>query len=356
MIALQAVTPDTLAKSVSGVSLLEARKIVSAVHRQGRLPASVRSVTRLSLESVRSLGNLPQLQTNVVYRSRIDPFVKYVHETSDGHVIETVRIPLNHPRRFSVCVSSQAGCALGCAFCATGRIGLHRNLEVWEIVEQVREVHRGLDQAKQQRVHGIVFQGMGEPLSNLDNVITSIYVLSEPSALAIDARNITVCTAGLPSGIRRLAREAPKVRLAVSIGSVRAETRRQLMPVARAYPLAEVLEATLEHARVTGLAPMWALTLLAGINDSIEDAHALAALARSFAEQCGFRPRISIIPFNPIGGGNSGDFSRTDPEKERAFRNVLHEAGLSTHKRYSGGSDVLAACGQLAGAKETPSS
>ena len=282
-------------------------------------------------------------------RSAIDPFVKYALDVGEGETIETVRIPLHDPRRFSVCVSSQVGCALACAFCATGRMGLRRNLETWEIVEQVRVVRRGLGSPdKRTRVHGVVFQGMGEPLANLDRVLAAIRVMSDPSALAIDARAITVCTAGIPSGIRRLAREAPKVRLGLSIGSARGEVRRSLMPIERANPLEDVLDAAVEHAQVTGLAPMWAVTPLAGVNDTEADGRAIAELALRFAERAGVRPRISVIPYNAIDDGGSDPFTRADSAREDAFRAAMRGAGLGSHKRYSGGGDVNAACGQLA--------
>ena len=205
-LALQALTPDALAKAL-GLPAAEARKVVSSVHR-GTVPRGVR---RESMRAVRERGSVPSLEVRSVQRSAIDPFVKLALGTHDGHVVETVRIPLERAGRFSACVSSQAGCALACAFCATGRLGLARNLEAWEIVEQVRLVRGTL--APGERVHGVVFQGMGEPLSNADRVIDAIRVMCDPSALAIDARAMTVCTSGLPAGIRRLARhERFKVR------------------------------------------------------------------------------------------------------------------------------------------------
>src|SRR5262249_15522223 len=155
-------------------------------------------------------------------------------------------------------VSSQVGCALACAFCATGRLGLRRNLETWEIVEQVRVVRRGLVAAGMGRGHGVVFQGMGEPMANLDRVLEAVAVMSDPSGLAIDSRAMPVCTSGLPSGIRRLAAEAPKVRLGISIASARRDVRRRLMPIEKSHGLDDVLEAAAEHARITGLSPMWA--------------------------------------------------------------------------------------------------
>jgi 23S rRNA (adenine2503-C2)-methyltransferase len=229
-------------------------------------------------------------------------------------------------------------------------MGLARNLESWEIVEQVRVVKRTLDAARGERVHGVVFQGMGEPMANLDRVLEAIAVLSDPCGGAIDARAMTVCTSGLPAGIRRLARDAKKVRLGVSFGSALVETRRALMPIERAHPLDEVLDAAAEHARLTGLAPMWAVTLLAGVNDGPEHARALAARMRAFAETTGgVRPRLSLIPYNAIDEDAANDpFARASDEREAAFRDALAAEGVFAHKRYSGGADVRAACGQLA--------
>ncbi len=352
MIFLQAVTPQALADAVEGVSLEEARRIVGAVYRHDCLPHTVRNVRRASVDAVRAATTIPELTVRGTHRSRIDPFIKFALETADGRVIETVRIPLERVGRFSVCVSSQAGCGLGCSFCATGRIGLQRNLETWEIIEQVRVVRRSLDRAAKERVHGIVFQGMGEPLANLDNVIEAIRVASEPSGLAVDGRAITVCTAGIPRGIRRLSREAPKVRLGISITSARPNVRSSLMPIDQAHPLEEVLEAAAEHARLTRIAPMWAVTPMENVNDTEEDALALARLARDFADKTGVRPRISIVPYNAIDSNHPPLYARSGAARESAFRRTLSEAGLPSHKRYSGGSDVSAACGQLAGVRK----
>jgi len=340
-IALQAITPAALAARVPGVTLAEARKIVAMVHRDEPV-AATSAIRRAAADAVRAAGAVPEVEVRREEASALDPFVKYVIGLGDRAVVETVRIPLERAGRFSACVSSQVGCALACRFCATGRLGLRRNLEAWEIVEQVRVVRRRLPAGA--RVHGVVFQGMGEPLANLDRVLEAIAVMSEPSALRIDARAITVCTAGLPHGIRRLAREAPQVRLGWSIGSALAVTRRALMPIARAHDDTEVLDAVIEHARVTGHAPMWAVTLLDGVNDGDEHAAALAERARAFRAAAGVTPRLSVIAYNPTGPGDPFVRSR----REAAFRAVLGEAGLPSHRRYSGGGDVAAACGQLA--------
>jgi 23S rRNA (adenine2503-C2)-methyltransferase len=364
MLALQAVTPERLAAAVPAVTLAEARKLVAQVHR-GEPIAPSSAIRRSAAQAVRAAGHVPALALVTETPSQLDPFVKYLLAAPDGARFEAVRIPLEHRDRFSVCVSSQVGCALACAFCATGRLGLTRNLDAWEIVEQVRVVRARLPRG---RVTGVVFQGMGEPLANLDEVLAAIAVLSSPCALGIDARAITVCTAGLPVGIRRLAAEAPNVRLGVSIHSALAPRRASLMPIARAHALDDVLAAAADHARATGLAPMWAVTLLAGVNDSDEDARALAACAREFHAATGRRPRISILAYNPISDRRPGiDPARSEArtglpweegvpqrgphlEFQRSTREAAYRAalGLPSHRRYSGGSDVGAACGQLA--------
>lgn len=354
-IALQGLSPAALARAIPELSIEEARRVVSQVHRDEDPKTPSSGIRRGSREAVVRAGWIPALTIEAERASKIDPFVKYALRTADGHVVETVRIPLEHPGRFSVCVSSQVGCALACAFCATGRLGLLRNLETWEIVEQVRIVRRGLvglaRGAGPSRVHGVVFQGMGEPMANLDRVLAAIEIMNEPSALAIDSRAITVCTSGLPSGILRLAREAPKVRLGLSIGSALVETRRHLMPIERSHSIHDVVTAAVEHAKLTGLAPMWAVTLLAGVNDGVEHAQALADLVASFRDRTGRSPRLSVIPYNAIGAAESGaadPFARTNDEREQAFRDALRDRGVFSHKRYSGGGDVDAACGQLA--------
>src|SRR5689334_4724648 len=184
MLALQALTPEDLVSAVPEASLAGARKIIAAVHRGEPVVASPR-VSRAAASAVTAAGQVPTLAVLAETARAIDPCVKYHLAAPDGARFEAVRIPLEQPARVTVCVSSQVGCALACAFCATGRLGLARNLAAWEIVEQVRVVRAHLrgDRASIARVHGVVFQGMGEPLANLDAVLQAIRVFSEPCAL-----------------------------------------------------------------------------------------------------------------------------------------------------------------------------
>ena len=348
MHALQGLDPHALARLFPELSDAEARRVLSGVVRHGPrlLEGPVPQLRRAGLAALRARGHVPTLALTSERKSQVDAFVKYLFTAADGAALESVRIPLEQPGRFSVCVSSQVGCALACAFCATGKLGLRRNLEAWEIVEQVRLVRERLP--ADGRIRGVVFQGMGEPLANLDRVLAAISVLSDPSALAIDARAITVCTSGLPSGIRRLARESPMVRLGLSIASARPDLRRRLMPIDAAHPLPDVLTAVVEHAQLTGLAPMFAVTLLRDHNDGEADALALADLVHDFTSRAGLRPRLTILAYNAIASAADDPFTRTADATESRFRDILAERGVFTHRRYSGGSDVDAACGQLA--------
>lgn len=346
-IALQGVTPQRLTALLPGITLAEARRVVATVNAGGDISLPHSGVRRVTRELVCTRGHVPTLTVEQSQKSDYDAFLKLAFRTHDARVIEAVRIPLEQEGRFSVCVSSQVGCALGCTFCATGRMGLARNLETWEIVEQVRLMRATLDRAAGERIHGVVFQGMGEPLSNFERVAEAVRVLSEPSGLAIDMRNITVSTAGLPGGIRRLARDLPNVRLAWSLGSARLSVRTSLMPINRAHPLEETYAAVCEHTTTTGHSPLWAITLLKGVNDSDADALALAELAQRFRADTSRSPRISVIPYNPIADDDTDPFERTRDDAERRFREVMKSVGVFTHRRYSGGGDVAAACGQL---------
>jgi 23S rRNA (adenine2503-C2)-methyltransferase len=326
--------------------LTTARKICAGVHQRGddelglRMPKMSR---RKSVDAMAARYRVGKLVVVAREASSLDPFVKYVLACEDGAQIEAVRIPLEKPGRFVVCVSSQVGCAIGCRFCATGRMGLQRNLEAWEIVEQVRVVRRDLPAGG--RVHGVVFQGMGEPLANVERVMAAIRVLHHPCGASIDQRAITVCTVGVPSAIRKLAASGLRVRLGLSITAARPAVRRSLVPVEASNPLAEVLDAAAEYVAVTGDAPMFAVTPLSGVNTSDEDVDAFGAMVQAFRARTGVSPRVSIVPYNAIGGDDP--FVRAGDEESKRFRDRLSALGVPVVLRYSGGSDVGAACGQL---------
>ena len=271
---------------------------------------------------------MPRLAIAARQRST-DGTEKFLFRLADGQGVETVAIPEGD--RLTLCVSSQAGCALACAFCATGAMGFQRNLEVHEIAGQVREM-RLLEPPI--AVTNIVFMGMGEPLMNWKNVSPTLTILNSPDALAIGARHITVSTVGILPGIVALGERPEQFRLALSIHAPTEDQRRELMPVNTKYPLADVIEAAKAFdRRVT-----FEYVMLGGVNDRSEDALNLARLAR----EC--RAFVNLIPLHP--GGAMG-FTPTPASEIVRFARALRRDGVEVAGRKSRGKDIAAACGQL---------
>lgn len=343
--AIQAQLPEEVADEHS-LKLGEVRRVLARIHQRGQdaLDIELPQVSRRTRETLTNHYRIGRLSVVTTANSSLDPFAKIISQTEDQELIETVRIPLAKTGRFSVCVSSQLGCGLGCRFCRTGQLGLLRNLDAWEIVEQVRLVRRTLP--NDARVSGVVFQGMGEPLANVEAVVRAIRILSDPCGQCVDQKAITVCTAGLPSALRRLTQANLRVRVGLSIGNARRDRRQQLMPIESRCSLDDSVAALIEHTRTTGQTPMLAYTLIHDENTSPEDARALRELALRIGEESGRMPRLSLIAYNPQGPDDS--FSRAGDSESERFRLALIDAGFPVVRRYSGGADISAACGQLA--------
>ena len=262
--------------------------------------------------------------------------IKFLWELPDQKRVESVLI-MSEDRR-TVCVSIQVGCPAKCAFCASGREGLKRNLSPAEVVEQVLHIDRFLHE-KGERVSHIVFMGMGEPMENYDTLVTSIEILNSPDAFNISQRRITVSTVGVVEGIRKLAQESFKVNLVLSLHAPNQHLRKKIIPYARRYCLEEILIAMDEYASLTRRDITYEYTLLAGINDQPEHAEELAQLLKG--KQC----TVNLIPYNPVDG-----LSLKRPEKDviEEFRSILEDSCLNVTWRYTKGKDIAAACGQLA--------
>ncbi len=254
---------------------------------------------------------------------------KFLFRLHDGEAIETVAIPEDN--RVTLCISSQAGCALRCAFCATGAMGFSRNLGVFEIAGQVREM-RLLEPPV--NVTNIVFMGMGEPLMNWKAVDPTLTVLNDPRALGIGARHITISTVGVLPGIVALGKRREQFRLAISIHAPSDELRQGLMPINTKFPLAEVIEA----AKVFDRRVTFEYVMLGGVNDKPAHAEQLVRLAR----EC--RAFVNLIPLHP--GGSQG-FVPTPPKEIARFARLIRERGVEVAIRKSRGMDIAAACGQL---------
>jgi len=260
----------------------------------------------------------------------------------DQAQIETVL--MRYPERATVCVSSQAGCAMGCTFCATGQAGFERHLDVGEIVEQVLRAA----QASPQRVSNVVFMGMGEPLANYDNTWDAIHRLHDD--LGLSARRITVSTVGVVPGMRRLAEEDLPVTLAVSLHAPTDEERERLVPLNRRYPIAEVLDAAADYAGAKGRRVTFEYACIAGENDSPAQAEALGNLLGAFPGVGG--AHVNLIPLNPTDG--FGGHAPTAPSI-RAFADRLRAHGVTATVRRNRGTDIAAACGQLRSREAMPS-
>ncbi|HET7456217.1 MAG TPA: 23S rRNA (adenine(2503)-C(2))-methyltransferase RlmN [Gemmatimonadaceae bacterium] len=272
--------------------------------------------------------SLPRLAL-AARQSSSDGTQKFLFRLADGEAIETVAIPDGD--RMTLCISSQAGCALKCSFCSTGVMGFSRNLEVHEIAGQVREL-RLLDAPIV--ATNIVFMGMGEPMMNWKAVDPTLTILNSPAGLGIGARHITISTVGVLPGIVALGERPEQFRLAISIHAPSDELRQQLMPINTKYPLADVIAAAaVFDRRVT-----FEYVMLGGVNDRVEHALQLAKLARD----C--RAFVNLIPLHP--GGAMG-FTPTPANEIQAFARELRDAGIEVAIRKSRGIDIAAACGQL---------
>ncbi len=254
---------------------------------------------------------------------------KYLWRLADGEAIESVLIPSGARR--TLCISSQAGCALGCSFCATGRMGFRRNLSVFEIAAQVREI---VLRHPEEKPTNVVFMGMGEPLLNWPAVDATLTILNSPEGFGVGARHITVSTVGILPGMAEFAKRPEQFRLAISLHAPTSAQRRTIMPVEKKYDLAQVVEA----ARAFDRRVTFEYVMIAGVNDRDADADELVRLARRL------RALVNILPLHPGGGG---DLVPTTADRIRAFAERLRNQGVEASVRRSRGLDINAACGQL---------
>jgi len=297
-------------------------------------------VLRARLEEMAVVA-MPEVMTENV---STDGTRKWLMGLDDGQRIEVVFIP--EKDRGTLCISSQVGCALDCSFCATGKQGFNRNLTTAEIVGQVRQASRrlqGVVTDRDRAITNIVLMGMGEPLLNFDAVLPAIDILLDDLGYGISKRRLTLSTAGVVPAILRLA-EVTDVALAISLHAPDDTLRDQLVPINRRYPIAELLDAVRTYLGKLGdwRSVTIEYTLMDGVNDSLEQAEALANLLTDLRE----RSKINLIPFNPFPGSG---YRRPSEARVRAFQTHLLERGFATMLRTTRGEDIDAACGQLAG-------
>ncbi len=343
---ISGMTPDELGAWVAahGQPSYRLRQIADAVWKDGgqteatafrTLPLALREALAAEL----ALDTVGDTELRVADGGLTE---KALHRLRDGALIESVL--MHYPargtsrERHTLCISSQAGCAVGCPFCATGELGFGRDLEVAEIVDQVRHAARRLA-VDGKHVTNIVFMGMGEPLLNLDRVLAAVEALNDPHRFGLGARHITVSTSGVVPGIRRLTALGPQFTLAVSLHAARDALRDVLVPLNRRWPVAEVVEAAREHGRATGRRISYEVTMISGINDTPADAKAIVALL------CNDHAHVNLIPMNPVA---HTPWQASPMPVIEAFAGTLREAGIGTTIRRNRGQEVGAACGQLA--------
>lgn len=324
----------------AGCKPVHAETIWAAIHRRRASDVAMMHEVPVRVRDALQAAGL-RIGTPAVVREQAsaDGFTrKFLLRLADGEVVETVL--MRYTGRVTACVSTQAGCAMGCVFCATGQAGFRRQLTAGEIVAQVLQVARVLD-ARGERLRNVVLMGQGEPLHNYAAVVRAIEMMLDQKGLELAAERVTLSTVGVVPGIRRLADERRPMSLAVSLHAATDAERAAFVPVARRWPLAELMEACRHFTARTGRGIFFEWTLIEGRNDSPEDA---AALARLLAGQ---RGQVNLIPLNPTAGYEGAP---TAHARARAFQAVLREHGLASTLRQRRGIDIAAGCGQLAGA------
>ncbi len=299
-----------------------------------RRVSQIGEITPLALAFRQKLQEDGYFITDIVQAGRLadpDGTVKFVFQTEDGCRVESVR--LQDGRRSTLCISSQAGCKMGCLFCATGQLRFERSLTAGQIADQVYKIEKDCGKA-----NNIVYMGMGEPLDNFDEVIKSVEILNDNRGAGIGIRHITVSTCGLPDAIERLADAAITPRLAVSLNAADDDVRTRLMKIAKKYPLKKLMAALRNYQKKNRRRITFEYCMIEGINDSDQQAKKLLNLLK------GLMANVNLIEFNPFEGCG---FVPSSPRRIGGFASILQQGGLETVIRYKRGQKIRAACGQL---------
>ena len=314
-----------------------AKSVIKYIHRLGVCDYAKMHDIKAALRNKLARISAWEFPTIINEQRASDGTYKWLLRLKDGNPIETVLIPQKH--RKTLCISTQVGCALNCAFCATARQGFKRNLDCGEIVAQLWLINRRLHAMSESEVSNVVFMGMGEPLLNFDAVIQAASLMTDDLAYGIPGRKVTISTSGYVPGILRL-KAVQNISLTVSLHAPNDTLRNRLVPINRKYPIAVLLDAVRQFldARGSNTSLTFAYVMLKDVNDTMPAAMELVRLLK------GMSAKVNLIPFNNFV--QSG-FSCSDAETLSCFRSMLHEHGIVTTVRRSRGSDITAACGQL---------
>ena len=312
-------------------------------HKRAASFEQMTDISKALRSRLNALAYISHLKILAKVKSQLDDTTKYLFELEDGEKVESV---LMYDRgRVTCCISTQIGCAQGCAFCATGASGFVRNLTASEIINQIMTIEddiRGLERTigphGVKSITNVVLMGMGEPFANYRELIKAIQLMNAPEGLMIAARKITISTSGLVPQIRRFTREETQVGLAISLNATNDEVRSQLMPVNKRYPIRDALLACKEWALAVNRWLTVEYILMKDINDSLADAKQLCKLLH------GIPSKVNLIAYNPVDGL---PFQQPDPEQVERFRQRLADSHFVAPVRISRGADISAACGQL---------
>lgn len=319
-----------------GLPAFRARQLHSWIYAKG--VGSIDEMTDLSLDvrqRLKGIAKVPLLKLAHLQVSS-DGTRKYLFELPDGKMVESVLMAFSDRPSLTACVSSQVGCAVGCTFCATGYLGFTRNLSAAEIIDQVMSIQR----ESGQRVANVVYMGQGEPLLNVEEVIKSVSIMMK--SVGIGARHVTVSTSGIVPGIKRLAEENLQITLALSLHAPDSETREQIVPITRKYPLSDLISSLRDYADTTGRRVTVEYVLLKGVTDTPEQARQLADLVADIP--C----NINLIPYNPTRNPDDAiAYERPSLESQRRFKHLAEGSGKTVTIRLERGTDIDAACGQL---------
>ncbi len=344
-------TPDTFSihDEAKIISLLEANgekkfrygQIENAIYKNNiRDFDEMTTLSRKVRDLLKENCFFQSLKIHSTMTSKDGQTTKFLFKTFDDQMIESV-IMRHKSGRNTLCVSSQAGCPMACTFCATGKLGLLRNLEFYEIIEQIMIANELLEK-EDKKIRNIVYMGMGEPFLNYKNVKESIRIASNQKKLDLSSRRITISTCGIVPGIKNLAEDYPQVSLAISLHAPNDETRRKIMPVDHTYPLATLMQTLDDYVAKTNKRIFYEYIMIAGVTDKPQFAHELANLLK------GKLAHMNFIPYNPGEGIMGNGYLPTSKILMNKFQKTLEEAGIPSTIRHTMWDDIDAACGQLA--------
>ena len=331
---IKSMTPEELTALITGGGFPKFRaKQVADWLKKGA--ASAEEMKNLPADLKKFIQNYCYISVAIIEKkfvSRYDKTVKYLFAFADGECVESVVMRYRHG--YSICISTQVGCRMGCTFCATGKSGFSRSLTASEMLAQIEAAQRDLDI----RVSNVVLLGMGEPLDNFENVVRFIRLVSSEQSLNIGTRHITLSTCGIVPKIYELAKYRFQINRAVSLHAPNDELRSRTMPIARAYPMEQLLRACADYFEATGRRVTYEYALISGVNDSDECARELAQ------KLSGTHSHVNLIPVNAVEGTG---FNKSSIKRQQSFADILAGRGIAATVRRTLGSDINASCGQL---------